>query len=228
MCANRSALAITFGDLMTINTDQNPYAPPTAPLELTEQCGEVLSEGKLVRIDRNGRLPDRCVLCNEPGFGKRLDRRSVCSPRSWRLTAIGLPAAMFAAIHMAPFGVLKALFLPWVFMPLVLIVLLVHLFVRERVRFDYALCKAHWRLHVQLFAISVTALLMVIVLLFGLITSRGSYPAVAMLIMIGVMVLLELGRRYLGPLRVTASKTGPHHIWLRGTGAAFRDSFPTA
>jgi hypothetical protein len=226
--ANSSGLPIVFGNHKTMNTDQNPYAPPTAPLELREQCGEVFSEGKLVRIDRSGRLPHRCVLCNGPGYGKRLDRRSVCSPRSWRLTAIGILAAIFAAIHMTPFGALRELFVSWVFMPLVLIVLVVHFFVRERVRFDYALCKTHWRLHMRLFAVSVTALLTVIVLLIDLISTGNSYPAAAMPIMVWIMMLLELGRKYLGPLRVRASKTSPRHIWLRGTGSTFRESFPPA
>ncbi len=219
-------VTIAYGNFITMDTDQNPYAPPSAPLELSEQLGEVVSDGKLVRMDRDGRLPDRCVLCNEPGNGKRLDRRSVCSPRFWRLTTIGVPAAMFAASQMAPFGMLRGWFIPWVFMPMVLIMLVFHLIVRERVRFDYALCKVHWHWHVRSFAVSVTALLMVIVLLIELITNGSSHTAVAMLFMILVMVLLELGRRYMGPLRVRASKTDPRHIWLRGAGSAFRESFP--
>ena len=219
-------VTIAFGIVITMDTDQNPYAPPSAPLELREQLGEVVSDGKLVRMDRDGRLPDRCVLCNEPGSGKRLHRRSVCSPRFWRLTAIGVPAAMFAASQMAPFGMLRGLFIPWVLMPVVLIMLVFHLIVRERVRFDFALCKDHWHWHVRSFAVSVTALLMVVALLIELIANGNSHTAVAMPIMILVMVLLELGRRYLGPLRVRASKTGPRHIWLRGAGSAFRGSFP--
>ena len=73
----------------------NPYAPPKASLEAVVP-GAVWRDGKLVRMDRQGALPDRCVVCNEHA-SKRIARTLYWSPTAWRIFCWVAPVALLVA-----------------------------------------------------------------------------------------------------------------------------------
>ncbi|MGH8741994.1 MAG: hypothetical protein ACREUN_13840, partial [Burkholderiales bacterium] len=69
----------------------NLYAPPKAKVDPAHQLGELWRRDKLVRMDRSGALPDRCVICNADAAGYRLPRKLYWAPTAWRIGATATP-----------------------------------------------------------------------------------------------------------------------------------------
>ncbi len=200
---------------------QNPYSPPAAFLESGNQIGTVVREGKLVRLDRDGRLPERCIACNASGTGVRITRTLYWSKPSWRFAAFAIPVAILALGNVAPAPLIGA-----VFWGALVLIYLIHVFVRARVKLDCALCAAHHRVNRIMVGISVLCLLAVLGLLGGLLQTANGEVSMALLIAILIMLAVETGRRLFGPLKVSAARVDGRSVWLRGTGRAFYESLP--
>jgi hypothetical protein len=201
----------------------NPYAPPVALLESAEQLGDVLRDGRHVRLEKDGRLPERCIVCNAAGTGRRVTRRLFWSPLWWRLSVIFVPVGFIGFATVAP---AYAGFFSIAFWPLVALLLLINPFIRSRAEVDVAVCSRHERQHRITLGISVALLTLVSGLLVGLFTTtRGAYGA-ALFIAIALMLVFETARRLLGPLKVHAAKIDQRRLWLRGAGRPFLEGLP--
>jgi hypothetical protein len=62
-------------------------------------------------MDRNGALPDRCVICNDTADGKRVAQKLYRSPLAWKLFAY--PAPFVIAGLGVPRGVSRLARLTW-------------------------------------------------------------------------------------------------------------------
>jgi hypothetical protein len=196
----------------------NPYAPPAADVDIERQVGGVFRVGKLVRVDRNGALPDRCVTCNAAALPKRVGRRLYWARWEWRVLAWGLPLALLglgiAGIEVA--GMLV--------MPAVVVLLIVNMLVRKRADLGIGLCARHWRMRRAIGLLGLAS--SVSILGFTIFTLSG--PSFQFLVPASVLATLALGiaYAYTGAQRVAIGRIDEQHVWLTGAGQAFRDALP--
>jgi hypothetical protein len=194
----------------------NPYAAPKAKLEEALPAGAAWRDGKLVRMDREGALPDRCVLCNAPA-GKRVARTLYWSPAAWR---------HFSWI--VPFGLLIAgigLRVPWMalaFWPLVIVLGIAHYFVRKKLKLELAICVRHERQGNILAALSIAAVIAAVA--FGALQIAGN--GVGLVLVLASVVALGVLQRYAGVHSISLKKLDADHAWLGGTGRTFREALP--
>jgi hypothetical protein len=200
----------------------DPYAPPAAALEPSHELGEVARKGKLVRMDREGRLPQRCVGCNAPALPGRVSRTLYWSPWRWRLFMIGTPVLLIA---LAIAGVEPAGFIAFLLVPVLVIA---HLIVRKRLDLDIGLCARHTKFRRVLYWAGVTSMLLLCVSP----VFTGSYGAyvTANTLWLGLLVMLAFAVAFLlSPAqRVAIAELDRKHVLLKHTGAAFRASLPEA
>jgi hypothetical protein len=199
----------------------NPYAPPASELRVSDQIGGVFRSKKLVRLDRHGQLPERCVRCNAPGSGQRFNRKLLWSPLPWRMALLLSVAAFIGLASLLDSTVMAILFWPMIFL-----LVIVHVVIRKRVEVDLAVCELHRRIHYVFLIGSLLLLVATIALIFAMAGTRQANISMGIGILIPVMLLLELLRRAIGPLAVRIAKLNAQHVWLRGTGRRFRDSLP--
>lgn len=173
----------------------NPYAPPKASLEAVVP-GAVWRDGKLVRMDRQGALPDRCVVCNEHA-SKRIARTLYWSPTAWRIFCWVAPVALLVAG-----STLR--------IPMLLL--------------DLGACERHRRLRTVLQVLSVATLVGVILVFSRLWTGASSMTF--LLLVIVCAVVLAFAQRMSGVQKISLSRLDPDHAWLAGTGKAFRAALP--
>jgi hypothetical protein len=199
----------------------DPYAPPTAELEARHELGAVARKGKLVRMDREGRLPQRCVGCNAPAVAQRVSRTLYWSPWRWRLFMFGTPILLIA---LAFTGVEPAGFIAFMLVPVLVIA---NMIIRKKHELDIALCERHQRIRVGLRWASLCATLLLFVVPFA---SLRSPFLISTYLLAVVVLMLVLGTAYArsAAQRVAISEMTPRHVLLKRTGAAFRDSLPEA
>ena len=175
--------------------------------------------GRLVRVDRDGTLPDRCAACNALAGGYRLKRKLHYSPVAWKIGASLTPfLALLAAVW------LDLRYLAMAFWPLVIILVIANFFVRKSVRIEIGACKRHQDLRFTLMTLS--WVLVGAVILFTFLPGDG-WLAILMLLssIVGVAVLVTL-QSYVGVQAVRVSSIDARHVWLSGTGESFRAALP--
>jgi hypothetical protein len=170
-------------------------------------------------MDRAGTLPDRCVACNQPAGGYRLRRNLYSSPLAWKLGAFATPfAVMFLGLSLDVFWMAAA------FWPLVIVLLIAHVFVRRSLKLEIGVCTRHRLLRYFLLALAIACMCGVGA---GIIYLRTSYVAAWLLLgsILGLLVLIVL-QSTLGAQAVKLKSLSAEHAWLSGTGEPFRSGLP--
>jgi len=196
----------------------NPYAAPRAKLEEAVAEGSVWREGNLVRVDREAGLPSRCVVCNLPAQ-TRVRRRLYTSPLAWRLGAFAAPfVLMFLGIAF------QAPMLMVLFWPSVIVLLVVHLFVRRKFVLEAPICVRHARQRTVLLILSILLVCAVIALPFG--WSGTAAMINGLWACIAALVVLAIVQSIAGVQAVRLKRLSAEHAWLGGTGKPFREALP--
>ena len=169
-------------------------------------------------MDRQGALPDRCVVCNEQA-SKRIARTLYWSPAAWRLFCWVAPVALLVAGSTLRIPILLLSF--W---PTVIVLGIANYLVRKKVKLDLGACERHRRLRNLLQALSIATLLAA-VLVFSRLSATGSSMTFLALV-IGSAVVLAFLQRMLGVQKISLSKLDAQHAWLAGTGKSFREALP--
>jgi len=171
-------------------------------------------------MDRSGALPDRCVVCNADAGGHRMARTLYRSPVAWRLAAAATPFVV-AGIGAAT----ETMLLMALFWPLVLVMMIAHTFVRKKLKLEVGMCERHQRWRNVLRALSLAGVAGVLVSL----PLWGMNPEVAatlLVVSLGVMVATGVTQSILGLQAIALRKLSAEHVWLAGTGSAFRAALP--
>jgi len=193
----------------------NPYAAPKAKLEQVLP-GAAWRDGKLVRIDRDGALPDRCVLCNAE-TGRRVPRTLYWSPPAWRLLGFAVPLTFFAA------GI--GLRQPWLlvaFWPAAIVMAVVHYIVRRKLALEVGICAPHYRRSNRLTGVAIATL--AIAVLSGFFAPDGTAIRIGLFLL--AIVAFTVVPRVAGVQAVSLKRLDARYAWLASTGKAFRDALP--
>jgi hypothetical protein len=177
----------------------------------------VWRDGKLVRMDVGAALPDRCVVCNRPA-ARRVARSLYCSPPAWRFGAFVVPLAMVWVG-----AVTGERWLTMLFWPIVIVLVIVHFFVRVKFRVELGVCDRHWRIRFLLQALSIAAIAAVLLLVFNF---RIDTSGVLLAMAAGAVIVLAIAQSYSGLQAVAAQRLTPEHAWLARTGKPFREALP--
>ena len=195
----------------------NPYAAPKAQLEEPVATGNVWRDGNLVRIERSGALPGRCIVCNQPA-AERVTRKLYWSSRAWRSGAALTPFVILAiGIASDSIGLLV------LFWPSVIVLFIANFFVRKKIQLALAVCERHRRLRTALQVLSVGAIAAVGIVFStwdGTYSPRLAYAAVA------AVVVLAVVQSFIGVHAVSLKRLSEEHAWLGGTGRPFREALP--
>jgi hypothetical protein len=198
----------------------NPYEPPKARVDPTQQVGELWRSGRLVRMDRTGELPDRCIVCNAGAGGNRLARKLYWSPLSWRLSAVATPFIAMGIGIATETWLLVALF--W---PLVIVMMIAHAFVRKRLSLEMGMCGRHQRWLTLARASSFVCVAGVVASI-TLWNVDDGLAAIVLLGSIGGMALVAVTQGIAGVQAISLSRVDQQHAWLAGTGKGFRAALP--
>ena len=197
----------------------NPYAAPKARLEQDTELGTVWREGSLVRFDRDAALPPRCVVCNEDSGGARLSRKLYWAPAAWNIGALLTPfVAMGAAIA---FGIWPLAALFW---PLVLVLMVAHVFIRKSLKVELGLCARHRRVRAVLLVLSFAGAAAIVC--GGMLYSQFPWSPLVLWGGIAGVLGLAIAQRSFGIYAVTLRRLTAEHAWLGGTGSRFRETLP--
>lgn len=200
----------------------NPYAPPQAELDAPRPADAAWRDGKLVRMDRDGSLPGRCVTCNAPALAKRVERTLYWTPWQWRAvvwaTPLVLLGLMSAGLWMA--GAL--------IMPALLVLAIANAIIRKRVDLELGVCARHARLRQALGWTGIACMVAVIGLPFA--SPEIGVDRISIAIGAALLALTGVGLAYgyATAQRVALKRLTAQHLWLKGTGAAFRNALPEA
>jgi hypothetical protein len=197
----------------------NPYAAPKAKLEEVVPAGTLWRAGKLVRMDRDGALPDRCVVCNEQASGKRIERTLYWSPAAWRTFSALAPFVLFAGGMLFSLPVLMMLF--W---PAVIVLGIAHYIVRRKLKLDFAVCQRHRRQRNLLAGLSLAAMAGMVAVFLN--WSPTTATVVGLLTAVTIIIVLAVVQNYVGVQAVKLKKLDSQHAWLGGTGKSFREALP--
>ena len=169
-------------------------------------------------MDRAGALPDRCVACNQPA-ANRVVRTMYWSPGLWRNLSVVLPLGMLFGGPALGLPILAVLF--W---PTVLILAIVHFIVRKKLKVDMAVCDRHRRLRNVLRALSVAAMLgMVLIFANWSLDDSTLYSLIGAVI---ALIVLSIVQSMIGVQAVALRRLDAEHAWLGGTGKPFREALP--
>ena len=198
----------------------NPYQAPKAKVEAAQQVGELWRRGGLVRMDRAGALPDRCIVCNADAGGHRVTRKLYWSPLAWRLAALATPFVVLGIGIAKQIPLLGALF--W---PLVLVMMIAHTFVRKRLELEMGMCKAHQR---WLSGVRWVSALFIIGVFASIALWRTDPGLAGWVLMgsIGGMVVAGIAQGLAGVQAIALKRIDQKHAWLSGTGRRFRETLP--
>jgi hypothetical protein len=169
-------------------------------------------------MDRQGGLPDRCVICNAPAQSRRVKRTLYWTPRAWR---IGSAAVVVG------FAVLGGALMPYVmlgFWPLLLVLIVVNFFIRKSLKLELGICPRHQRLRTFLISLSWICIAGVFA---GVFTMTAGMPGtIIMLCSIAALVVLATLQSFIGVQKIRLTELSVDHAWLSGTGAPFRSALP--
>ena len=168
-------------------------------------------------MERDGALPDRCVVCNEPA-ARRVARTLYCSPLAWRIGAFFTPfVLLWLGMSTGPAELIFA------FWPAAVVLFVAHFFVRKKLRVELGVCQRHWRVRLVLQGVSLAAMAVVFLVLFNFhIDTSGLLLALAAL----AVIVLAIAQSHIGLQAVAARRLTAEHAWLAGTGRAFRETLP--
>lgn len=200
----------------------NPYAPPVAEVDKAHQVGVVSRDGVLVRMERDGQLPDRCVGCNAPAVPARVTRTLFWSHWQWRLAAWGLPAILVVFMSSG------SEFAMGLFFPAILVLVIANMIVRKRMAIEIGLCERHARMRGKLFWLATASLVAMVALPFGVATIGLERAGIVFLVILGLMLVSGVAFAYAPANRIGIKRLTLRHVWLKGAGASFRDSLPEA
>jgi hypothetical protein len=201
------------------------FAPPKASLEASQGVGTLVVEGDLVRMQRGGRLPDRCVTCGAPAPGERLARNLTYVKTPIRLAVWGVPLTI---LLVGMFGGFPEILL--FFWPVALIAWAATLILRRRIALDTPICVRHagrrrWYLRLAVVSMLVVAAMIALLLLQ---VDAPEIVGVTMLIAVIALGLLGVIDGMSGWRRVAVARMDRDHVWLKRTGAGFRDALRAA
>lgn len=198
----------------------NPYAPPASEIIAAPAAGSgACSDGKLVRLELEGRLPDRCIRCNDAAEGYRLERTLYWRPSWWNWTIWGGVFALFATGMVIPQVMLA-------FWPFVIVLWVADLFVRRKVIVEIGLCRGHRRLRQGLMAAFALSWALIVALVAAAFV--GYYATEHGYFWLIVLAMFVLGIAVSLLYRVRVKELIKDHMWLQGAGQPFRDSLPAA
>ena len=201
------------------------FAPPKAALTPIHQVGGVFCAGKLVRMERDGSLPDCCVDCNQPAEGRRLSRTVYWTPVTIRWLLIAVPFLLPPVIMLAGLHAGAVLF--W---PLALLMMMVNAVLRKKVAIELGECRRHARMRSAVYAATIACTVLTVVLVAVSLTNHefGATILPVLLAMVPLMLILALVHGRLGAQKVALTRVEGDVLWLRGCGSAFRAALPTA
>lgn len=196
----------------------NPYAPPAAEVDSEHQVGSVFRVGKLVRMDRNGSLPGRCVACNAAAAATRVERTLYWARWEWRAAAWAVPLALLG-FGIGGFEDAFGLAILATFVAIV-----ANVIIRKRMTLGVGICARRWRMRRTLGWLGVAASLSI----FPLVIATLPESAFQFLVPASMLATLALGiaYAYTGAQRVAIRRLDEKHVWLKGTGREFRESLP--
>lgn len=111
------------------------------------------------------------------------------------------------------------------FWPLVIVLMVVHTFVRKKLEVEIGFCARHRRLRATLRALSIAC----VVGVFASIAAWNANENVAAALLwtsLAGMVGVVIAQSAFGVHAVGLKEIGPEHAWLTGTGKAFRAALP--
>lgn len=159
------------------------------------------------------------MVCNVPA-GDRLSRKLYWSPLAWRASAFATPfVVMFLGFALDQFA-LVALF--W---PLVIVLLIAHVFVRKKLVLEIAICPRHRRLRLAFQALSLACMVLVVALPFAWQTA-GDFALSAVWVGIFGLLVLAVLQSFFGAQAITVKRMTEEHAWLGGTGRSYREALP--
>ena len=130
--------------------------------------------------------------------------------------------ALFAVMFLGLW--LDVFWLAAAFWPLVILLLVAHVFVRRSLKLELGVCTRHRFLRYLLLALAIACMCGVGA---GIIYFRTGYVAAWLLLgsILGLLVLIVL-QSTLGAQAVKLKSLSPEHAWLSGTGEPFRGALP--
>jgi hypothetical protein len=184
----------------------NPYDAPNAELPTGKYAGEqgMWREGKILVMSKGTVFPDRCVKCDAPAEGYRLNRDLSWHPSVWYLM---------------------------IFFPGLLFYIIAAMIVRKTAKIRVPLCRRHRAARRRDIAIGWLGSLGGIAMFIGGFTVGDSLPEAgrAGLVIGGIVLLLapmiygSLRARVVVPTRIDESM-----VWLKGVGPEFLAALPDA
>ena len=203
--------------------ERDVFAPPKAALTDTRQRGNVYCVGKLVRMDRAGSLPDRCVVCNGDANGERVSHAAYWTPPTTRWVMIAIPFVVLGAGMVG--GSVEGALLFW---PVVLLMVIANALVREKVTLDIGECRRHARTRTISYASAMASVLATIALVIVSLLAREYNDRIlsAMLAMIPLMAVFAGVQARIGTRKVAVARLDDTHLWIKGCGKPFREALP--
>jgi len=171
-------------------------------------------------MDRNGALPDRCVICNDAAGGKRVTQKLYWSPFAWKLFALSAPFVAITIGLMTETWWMAALF--W---PLVIVLVIANFFVRKSLRVELGLCERHRRIRSVLRVLSIACIVGLVASIWS-IGSDYEYNYLLLWGSIGGILLLAVMQSFTGIRTLTLKELSDQHAWLARTGKPFRAALP--
>lgn len=168
-------------------------------------------DGKLVRVDRDGALPGRCVACNEPAAA-HVSRTLYWSPRAWRYSFLLPFALLFGGVAF------RVPVLTLAFWPALLLLAFIHVIVRKKLVLPLGVCERHRWQRRMLRALSIASVVGLLLVLYSSITLLA--------IFIPTVMVLAVVQSFVGVQAVSLKKLDAEHAWLGGTGRSFREALP--
>ncbi|TNF98857.1 MAG: hypothetical protein EP297_07050 [Gammaproteobacteria bacterium] len=182
-----------------MNND-NPYAAPESNVVNLSGDTGIWQQKKLLIIDKDTELPDRCIKCNQPAHGYRKRKR---------------------LDYYHPIALIAIILLIFIFWPVALILALIF---RRSVTIEYGLCIKHRR---RLLTLALSALGLLILSIIGAIASVRVGTQAEILLPVSITAfLLALIPAMLHAYFLRSGKIDTSFIRIKGTGKAFRQSFP--
>jgi hypothetical protein len=191
---------------MMAMSEVNPYAPPQHDVVLeailAEPGGGIWREGKLLVMHKNAVLPDRCVKCNQPAYGRLKRSLSYHHPALYLL--------ILASI--------------WIY-------IIVALIVRHTAKIEIGLCERHRSKRRRAIAMSwllVVGGIAAIIAGIGLGDNRGATPWIALTLLLGGVIAFLVGLIYTAFVvpPVAPHKIDKEYVWLKKVGPDFLATFP--
>lgn len=199
-----------------------PECKPVAVAKLArgEPVGNIWRDGRKLVIPRNGLLPDRCVRCNQPAEGYRVN-----TTYTWRhpalsflLPVLGLLIVPFVAKTGPFFSAVKA----EIVVAVVLVICLLISFVFSRSsKMGIPLCARHRKRRILGSAAAMAGVIVVVAISAGAVPRLRPIFAFTLFLGAASAIALILAIRLLVPTRITRS-----HVFLTGACEEFLAELP--